>query len=182
MAVRKKTFLPESIYFITFTVLKWQKVFIGKKYADLFFKWFDYQRKNYKNKIHGYVIMPNHFHGLIYLSRKSPSLPKLIQNGKRFLAYGVVKNLEKEGNCRTLKLFSSCADKSKNAKHKVFEDRYDSKIIDDGYLFEQKLNYIHENPCQEHWKLAGVPEEYIFSSASNYYCGKGVYDGVEVLC
>ncbi len=27
-------------------------------------------------------------------------------------------------------------------------------------FFQQKLNYIHFNPCQPHWNLAASPEEY----------------------
>lgn len=181
MAIRHKILVPESIYFVTFTIFRWQKVLIGQPYADLFFKWFDYQREQYGNKIHAYVMMPNHFHGLIYLNKDSPPLPKLIQNGKRFLAYGIVQNLEAEKKFDALKLFSCNADASKNAKHKIFKDRYDSKIIEDGDLFDQKLNYIHENPCQEHWQLARSPDEYLYSSAHNYYYGKGAYDGVEML-
>lgn len=181
MAVRQKIIDPENIYFITFTIFRWQKVLWGKRYADLFFKWFDYQKENYGNKIHGYVVMPNHFHGLIYITKQSPSLPKLIQNAKRFLAYGIVKNLKEENNLRTLRIFSAHALKEKGAKHKVFQDRYDSKIIDDGYIFDQKLDYIHENPLQRQWQLARSPEEYLYSSAHNYYYQGGVYDGVDVL-
>jgi len=87
MGIREKCFQAENIYFITFTIFGWQKVFTSKKYYDLFYKWFDYQKENYRNKINGFVIMPNHFHGLIYISKKSPPLSKLIQNAKRFLAF-----------------------------------------------------------------------------------------------
>jgi hypothetical protein len=40
----------------------------------------------------------------------------------------------------------------------------------------QKLNYIHNNPCQEKWQLAKAPEEYKHSSAANYISGKGFYE------
>ena len=32
----------------------------------------------------------------------------------------------------------------------------------------QKLNYIHHNPCQTHWQIATMPENYIWSSALFY--------------
>ena len=35
-------------------------------------------------------------------------------------------------------------------------------------VFEQKLNYIHMNPCSKKWSLAICPEEYIYSSAAFY--------------
>jgi hypothetical protein len=35
-------------------------------------------------------------------------------------------------------------------------------------VFEQKLNYIHQNPIKEKWKLAVVEEDYYYSSAKFY--------------
>ena len=43
-------------------------------------------------------------------------------------------------------------------------------------LFEEKLNYIHNNPCTDRWRLAENPEDYAYSSASNYIKGTGIYD------
>ena len=36
---------------------------------------------------------------------------------------------------------------------------------------EQKINYIHNNPIIEKWKLANSPEEYKWSSATFYENG-----------
>ena len=73
MAVRNKTpFMPNEIYFITFTILGWKHVFTSDKYCDLVYKWFNYMKDKYDNKIYGYVIMPNHVHLLLYISGKSP--------------------------------------------------------------------------------------------------------------
>ena len=33
---------------------------------------------------------------------------------------------------------------------------------------EQKLDYIHNNPLHEKWKLTNMAEEYYFSSAKYY--------------
>ena len=131
MAVREKTeFVPNKIYFITFTILDWQKVFVTDEYCALVYKWFDYVKERYGNKIHGYVIMPNHIHLLMYVSEKSPVLSKLIQNAKRFLAYGLVKLLKRDKRIDVLDIFSARADVTRGSLHKVFEDRYDSKIIE----------------------------------------------------
>jgi len=175
MSVREKTILPNEIYFITFTILGWQKVFISDKYCQLVFKWFDYAKNIYGNKLHGYVIMPNHIHCLLYISEKSKSLPILIFNAKRFLAYGIVKLLEEERGFQLLSYFQKNKIKPR-ARHKVFEDRYDSQIIQSRKFFLEKLNYIHNNLCSEKWRLARNPENYQYSSASNYVLGKGLYE------
>jgi REP element-mobilizing transposase RayT len=181
MATKNKIYIPNEIYFITFTILDWRSIFVEEKYINLVYKWFDYMKTNYGNKIHGYVIMPNHLHLLVYLTDRSPQPSKLIQNAKRFLAYQIVALLQVDNKTDLLDLFKSEARTKFGAKHKVFEDNFDSLVIQSRKLFLEKLNYIHNNPCQEKWALVDSPENYIHSSAANYFIGKGLYD-VDVLC
>lgn len=181
MAVRDKIAKANNeIYFITFTILDWKHIFINEKYCSLACKWFDYTREKYGNKIYGYAIMPNHLHCIVRLSATAPDVSKLIQNGKRFLAYGIVKQLEEDGNKAMLSYFKAQADVKSNAKHKVFKKKFDSLNIQSQKFFLQKLNYIHNNPCQEKWSLAESPEEYRYSSASNYISGQG-YWAVDIM-
>lgn len=35
-------------------------------------------------------------------------------------------------------------------------------------MLEQKMNYLHLNPLQEHWNLVEDPNDYLFSSYSFY--------------
>ena len=176
MSIREKIFIPNEIYFITFTILGWKKIFLEDKYCELVYKWFDYMKEKYDNKIYAYVVMSNHIHVIIYLSKKSPKLSVLIQNAKRFMAYGIVDLLEKDNNINILNYFKKSAQVKKGAKHKVFEDRYDSKIIQTQDFFLEKLKYIHNNPCSKKWMLADCVEGYKYSSAANYLVGKGFYD------
>ena len=39
-------------------------------------------------------------------------------------------------------------------------------------FFEDKLEYIHMNPLQEHWSLVDSPEKYRYSSAAYYELGQ----------
>ncbi|MBA3674785.1 MAG: transposase [Chitinophagaceae bacterium] len=41
--------------------------------------------------IAGYVIMPNHIHALLAFSKTDKKINKIIGNGKRFLAYEIIK-------------------------------------------------------------------------------------------
>jgi len=175
MAVRNKTdFIANEIYYLTFTILDWQHVFTSNKYCQLVYKWFDYAKSKYNNKIHGYVIMPNHIHVLMYISNKSPRISGLIQNAKRFMAYAISDYLKIDKKIALLKKFEIEPNKKK-AKHEIFQPRYDSLLIQTQKMFLQKLNYIHNNPCQLKWNLAKNPEEYKYSSAANYINGSGNY-------
>ena len=51
--------------------------------------------KELNNQVNGYVIMPNHFHALILVNENSAGINKLVANGKRFMAYEMVKRLKK---------------------------------------------------------------------------------------
>jgi len=181
MSVRyNRIFIPNEIYFTTFTILGWKHIFINDKYCQLVYRWFDYIRNNYRNEIHGYVIMPNHIHVLLKITDKSPKFPALIQNAKRFLAYDIVKFLEEDKNYDILNFFEENARTKFNAKHKVFTGGYDSLLVQTDRFFREKLNYIHNNPCQEKWRLAERPQDYKYSSAANYFLGKGYYN-VEMI-
>ena len=72
MAVRiNKINKNNEIYFLTFTIIGWKHIFIADRYCGLVYKWFDYAKEKYGNKIYGYVIMPSHLHILMKLSEKS---------------------------------------------------------------------------------------------------------------
>lgn len=180
MAVRYKYFVPNQIYFITFTILGWNHIFVDDRYCNLIYKWFDYMRDKYDNKIYGYVIMPNHAHFLIGLSEKSPAVSRLIQNAKRFLAYQIISLLKEDNKIDLLNFFADNACTRTGAKHKIFEDRFDDLLIRSDNFFLQKLKYIHNNPCAKHWRLADTVENYKYSSAANYEKGEGFYD-IDIL-
>ena len=50
--------------------------------------------------------------------------------------------------------------------------RFDDVWLEDRTLVETKIDYIHDNPLQEHWNLAELPELYPYSSAAFYQYGK----------
>jgi len=111
----------------------------------------------------------------MYISDKSPKISVLVQNSKRFMAYAISDYLKIDKKIALLKKFDVEPNKKK-AKHKIFQPRYDSLLIQTQKMFLQKLNYIHNNPCQPKWSLANNPEEYRYSRAANYINGSGNYD------
>ena len=101
-----------------------------------------------------------------------------MSNGKRFMAYELVKRLERQKNNIVLhKLQESvtASDKDRGKKHQVFERSFDCKLITTEHFFLQKLNYIHNNPCSGVWNLVKNPVDYEHSSARHYIGEKSVY-------
>ena len=67
-------------------------------------------------------------------------------------------------------------DRSKGQRHQVFEPSFDWKECYTDKFLEQKVSYIHLNPCRGAWRLATNPEDYPHSSAKFYICyQQGIY-------
>lgn len=59
----------------------------------------------------------------------------------------------------------------------MFESSFDWKECLADNFIEQKLNYIHENPCKGEWNLVSDVCEYAHSSAKFYLTGEtGAYE------
>jgi len=145
---------------------------------DLVYNWFDYL-KSKGHYITGYVIMPNHVHALIGFQNAGKSINKIVGDGKRFIAYEIVNRLQAQNEFALLDQLNAAlepADKLRGKKHEVWEDSFDWKDCRSHFFMNQKLEYMHVNPCTSKWNLALNPAEYLHSSARFCICGEqGVY-------
>jgi hypothetical protein len=178
--IRRTIPCDEGIFFITFTCWNWMPLFQVTNGYPAIYKWFDVL-KSKGHYISGYVIMPNHFHGLIaFRNSQGLSINTTIGNGKRFIAYEVIKRLRVLNENEILLKLEKCVKKKdldKGKLHEVFEPSFEWKECETEEFIEQKLNYIHNNPCTGKWNLARNPWEYPHSSAQFYFTGKqGVYE------
>ena len=58
-----------------------------------------------------------------------------------------------------------------NKLHEVFEPSFDWKECKTSAFIQQKLNYMHWNPCKGENKIVELPEQYTHSSAKFYITG-----------
>lgn len=171
MSVKKEQPEKNKIYFCTFTCYNWISLFQLTSLYDHIYKWFNYINEKYQNKIIGFVIMPNHIHLLIYVSENSITINKLIGNGKRFMAYEIVKRLTTQKNYDVLNRLKKNINirDSKNGKlHHVFTPSFDCKLCFNDKMIIEKLNYIHNNPISKKWSLTENAIDYKHSSARFY--------------
>ena len=92
-------------YFCTITTYKWLPLFEEAQAYDAVYTWFEYLKKDGCH-ILAYVIMPNHLHCLLIPTKEKKPLNFLVAEGKRFMAYAIIKNLKKakkKGILKTLK-------------------------------------------------------------------------------
>lgn len=176
MSVRKKIQEPNGVFFITFTCARWLHLFSLTDGYDAVYKWFDYLKMR-GHYIIGYVIMSNHVHVMIGFRTSYTSINTIVSNGKRFMAYELVKRLEMQNKKEMLELLASYVTKTERLqkqKHIVFQPSFDWKECYSLPFMKQKVDYMHLNPCKA--SLVKMPEDYAHSSAKYYYTGEqGVY-------
>lgn len=179
MSTKKHIPYNDGVYFITFTCLKWISLFEHTKSYDLVYKWFD-QLKSKGHHVVGYVIMPNHLHVLLAFTNAHASINTIIGNGKRFMAYGIVSRLTSANEKDLLDQMSNgvtARDYERGKLHEVFEPSFDWKECISNKFINQKLDYMHDNPCSGVWNLVESPELYLHSSAKFYQTGEhGIYE------
>jgi len=178
MPVKRNIANKDGTYFITFTCSNWLPLFEQANAYDSVYNWFNYLQHQ-GHSIVGYVIMPNHVHVIINFITTEKSINTIISNGKRFIAYDIVKKLQDQQQIIVLQQLSNARTETEiknNKKHKVFETSFDWKCCDSEKFMEQKLNYLHSNPCKGKWHLAKTPIDYWHSSAKFYLTGlQGVF-------
>lgn len=96
------------------------------------------------------------------------------------MSYEIVKRLEQQKNVsllNQLESFVKVAAKCRGKLHDVFEASFDWKDCVNEKFILQKLDYIHNNPCNGKWNLANHPCDYPHSSAQFYFTGnQGIYE------
>ena len=170
MSTRRKIEVRDGVFFVTFTCYQWISLIEITQSYDLVYNWFDVLIcKDHQSA--GYVIMPNHVHVMIGLRNSNQTINTIVSNGKRFMAYEIIKRLQKMNRKEILiKLEAGVTnrEKSKGQVHKVFENSFDVKICESTRFIEQKLNYMHLNLCSKKWKLVDNPIDYQHSSMRFY--------------
>lgn len=167
-----------SIWFVTFTCYRWLPLFEITKGYDLVYNWFDYLYTR-NIRVAGYSIMPNHIHVLLYFPEMKKPLNTVIGNGKRFIAYEMIKRLTSTSQRDLLQKLESGVkerEKRKGQIHRVFEESFDAKQCSTTSFIYQKLDYIHNNATSGKWMLAKDFLSYEHSSARFYESGEGGYN------
>ena len=124
----------------------------------------------------------NHFHCLLFPTHTGTSVNQMIGECKRFMAYDIVKALEKRKCYSLLEVLSKNVpprERRIGKLHQVFFPSFDSRICYDEKMIEQKLEYIHHNPVKGKWSFVEDFVEYQHSSARFYELNE-LIEGVEL--
>ncbi|MBV6439116.1 MAG: transposase [Haliscomenobacteraceae bacterium CHB4] len=182
MSQKYKVLDQQGLYFLTMTVVGWVDVFTRLEYREILFDSLDFCRKNKGLHLNAYVIMTNHVH--VIVSCDFPhKLTEVMRDFKKYTAKRILETIENASwesrKDWMLIVFKYHAQGHANRDKYMFWQEGNHPIeLWTAPVFDQKVEYIHNNPVEAGWVLH--PGDYVYSSASNYLTGSGVFD-VEVL-
>jgi REP element-mobilizing transposase RayT len=169
MSDKYKIWDPDKAYFLTLTVVGWIDVFTRKNHKLAIIDSLTYCQKEKGLAIFGYCLMPSHLH-LIARAESEYSLSDIMRDFKKFTSRKIINQILNEPESRTdwmLEYFEKAAAGYKGkSHHKFWQEGNHPEIISSNKFFDEKLDYIHNNPVKE--LIVGRPEDYYFSSARNY--------------
>ena len=174
---------PDGLYFVSFAVVGWLDVFTRNEYKDLILESLEFCQHNKGMEIHAWCVMTNHVH-LIFRSVDGQQPELLLGDFKRFTSRNIIKAIQENTRESRKEFLLDCfqkeASKTSNTTNYQFW-RHDNKPIElwSNEVIQQKIDYIHNNPVEE--GIVFRPEDYKYSSASDYAGVKGVLDGICVF-
>jgi REP element-mobilizing transposase RayT len=151
----------KETYFITFTVIKWVNIFVNEEYFQLIIEVLKHYQKELNLKIYGYVIMTDHIH----LVASSNNMIKFIQGFKSYTTRRITYFLNNDHRKYIVELLNP----NKRKLFPIWQSTNMPKVIETQKYFNQKLDYIHNNPIKKGY--VDTPENWLYSSAKNYFLG-----------
>ena len=165
----------EGIHFITFAVVEWVDVFTRKEYRDIVLESLKYCQKEKGLVVYAWCIMSNHLH--LAISTKNNNTSDIIGDFKKFTSKEILKaiqdNPQESRKDWMLAVFLEAGEKNRRNKIHQFwrHENHPIELCTPNFTY-QKIDYIHNNPIE-----AGIvenAEEYLYSSARDYFEGKNV--------
>jgi putative transposase len=164
-----------ATHFLTFTVCGWVDLFTRQVYRDIVMDAFRYAQNQNNFILNAYVIMSNHIHIIGRSSEgQRKTLSDIIRDFKKYTHHqmlAVIDSSQKSrGNWMMRQFEYYGRTNPKNEQLQIWKnDSHPEECFSEDFTYG-KLKYLHENPVR-----AGIvrePEDYIYSSASNY-AGRG---------
>lgn len=166
----KPNFNPDYLYFVSTTAVNRLHLFRRDVIKRIIVDSLHHLRTTRQMKLFVFVIMPNHIHVIVHFSEEH-RLSDVMRDFKKFTARQIYRQFQAEEITKVLDVLRREGEKAKQ-EYKVWDDDYDARDIFSIEFLQQKMDYIHYNPCQPHWKLVASPEQYLWSTARFYLDGK----------
>lgn len=149
----------DETYFLTFTVIDWINIFVNNDYFNSIIDTLKFYQVKYNLVIYGYVIMTNHIH----LIARSENMIQFAQGFKSYSTKLICKLLIIDHR----KYITDLLNPDKISLFPIWKSTNMPKIINSESYFQQKLEYIHNNPVKKGY--VDKAEDWAYSSARNFF-------------
>lgn len=171
--------LTQELYFTTTTVVDWIDVFTRPIYKQIVLDSLIYCQKEKGLDIYAWVLMSNHLHMVVGVRNHEQTISDILRDFKKFTSKKIIacieENPEESRKVWMLDRFWFVGNNDKKIKnYKFWRDGNNIEQIQSYEFFQQKVNYIHNNPVKQ--EIVERPEDYLYSSARNYAGLKGLID------
>ena len=178
----KHNIKKNTSYYLTLTVVGWVDVFTRQSHKDALIESLRYCIKNKGLNVYAYCLMTNHLHMVVNCNEPF-QLKDVIRDFKRHTVKTIIDQIINKPESRRewmLREFEAAADKTdRNKTYKFWKSgNHEIELFTEKFVWE-KINYIHNNPVKE--KYVKNPQEWLYSSASNYWYGEGLLEEVQCL-
>ena len=155
--------LTEPPQFFTATILKWIHLLKEDNYKDIIMQSLKFHVEKNRIILYAFVIMPNHIH-LIWQMQQGVKQSDVQRDFLKYTAQNIKFDLLKND----IKMLENFKVNLKDRSYQFWKHKPLSVPLFSSKVFNQKLDYIHNNPLQPKWKLCNAPEDYFYSSAKFY--------------
>ena len=153
----------DVIYFYTVAILDWVHLLKSEKFKLIVLNSLIHLVNKKRIKVYGFVIMSNHIHVIWeWLEMNGKEMPHA--SFMKFTGHQFLEELRRTDS----QLLQRFWVKRNTRNHQFWQRNALPIIMYDRKILEQKLDYIHLNPMQEHWNLVTDPNDYLYSSCSFY--------------
>ena len=157
--------------FISGSVYHRIPIFRAAHTAEIFLQALEAYRQKYNFLVIGYVLMPDHFHLLIWFPENGRFVD-FLRDFKSFVGRRVIQWLKGANRLKLLDRFRIArpGTRRKDPKYCVLQYNSYIKSVRSTRGLWETLEYIHLNPVKD--GLAQAPDEYPYSSAAAYAGGE----------
>ena len=151
-----------AVYFVTYSVVDWLPVFVSEAACRIISDSLKYCHNHKRLRINAYVIMPTHFHAIVFDQQfDSERLLASLSDFRKFTGRNCADYcLQHMPKCFT-DVFRHAA--GGDRQRQFWQSTRHPEQVETQPFWQQKLEYIHENPYrkglvtrQEHWRFSSA--------------------------
>ena len=152
--------------FTTITNLNWFPILQSNYHKQIIIESLKTRVDKKQVTIYAFVIMPNHMH-IIWQLHDGIIKEDFQRDFCKFTARSILQFMRMNED----PLLGFLKVTTPDRKYQVWKRNSLSIEIYSEKVFLQKMNYVHNNPIHAKWRLADLPENYLYSSALFYETG-----------